>query len=400
MFCNHQLQFSSAFDQIVVLHNGRCVELGSFGELSERHDGPFRRMLDDYMEVAEDSGAGVPPDDVEELNPAAGHRLVPVDHSRPLLSTSVDRAKLSQSQEAAKLRELSRKAQSPRSDTVYQLVQAEALRTGRVGWRVWYSYAKAMGVLLPLSLAGICAFTGLRTYCDFHLAAWVSSASHGGWSWAAWATVYAVLTFASLVLTWVSLFGLLMSILRAANQLHNRALRAVLRGTMAYFVSTPVGRILNRFTKDVELCDYALPSALEQCLTFAVMAMAVFVAVCVAYPLVLASFPVMVVVAFVLSSVMRSGSRQARRIAGTQQSKVISTLNTTLAGIVTIRAFNAKEAYERMMEKCCDELSSTKWGLWMMSRWFNLRLDLLVFLLTLVTSVVAVRALFCAPLCV
>lgn len=47
--------------------------------------------------------------------------------------------------------------------------------------------------------------------------------------------------------------------LRAARDLHNKLLNNVLRLPMAFFDTTPLGRILNRFSKDVDVVDNVLP---------------------------------------------------------------------------------------------------------------------------------------------
>lgn len=58
----------------------------------------------------------------------------------------------------------------------------------------------------------------------------------------------------------------------AANTMHTILLAAVLRLPMTFFDVTPLGRILNRFAKDVDVCDNVLPHVLRMfiAMTFAV----------------------------------------------------------------------------------------------------------------------------------
>lgn len=49
----------------------------------------------------------------------------------------------------------------------------------------------------------------------------------------------------------------------AANGMHSILLQAVLRLPMTFFDVTPLGRILNRFSKDVDTCDNVLPHVLR-----------------------------------------------------------------------------------------------------------------------------------------
>jgi ABC-type multidrug transport system fused ATPase/permease subunit len=49
----------------------------------------------------------------------------------------------------------------------------------------------------------------------------------------------------------------------AANEMHSMLLASVMRLAMSFFDVTPIGRILNRFSKDVDVCDNTLPQVLR-----------------------------------------------------------------------------------------------------------------------------------------
>lgn len=51
--------------------------------------------------------------------------------------------------------------------------------------------------------------------------------------------------------------------LYSAKKLHNVSLKYILRWPMNLFDTTPIGRILNRFSKDVDTLDNSLPYTLE-----------------------------------------------------------------------------------------------------------------------------------------
>ena len=51
---------------------------------------------------------------------------------------------------------------------------------------------------------------------------------------------------------------------RAAVGLHNALLERVLRLPVAFFDSNPSGRILNRFSRDTDIMDSALPLSIFQ----------------------------------------------------------------------------------------------------------------------------------------
>jgi len=49
----------------------------------------------------------------------------------------------------------------------------------------------------------------------------------------------------------------------ASRLLHHRMLSTVLRAPLAFFETTPAGRILNRFSRDIETVDTLLPELFE-----------------------------------------------------------------------------------------------------------------------------------------
>ncbi len=53
--------------------------------------------------------------------------------------------------------------------------------------------------------------------------------------------------------------------LLAAKRLHNRMLQSVLESRMRFFDLNPVGRIMNRFSKDIGNIDDVLPVAVFDC---------------------------------------------------------------------------------------------------------------------------------------
>ena len=47
----------------------------------------------------------------------------------------------------------------------------------------------------------------------------------------------------------------------SSRKLHSEMLNSIIRSTMQFFESTPTGRIINRFSRDIEAVEVAIPSA-------------------------------------------------------------------------------------------------------------------------------------------
>ena len=50
---------------------------------------------------------------------------------------------------------------------------------------------------------------------------------------------------------------------RASRTLHARMLKNILRSPMSFFDTTPLGRVLNRFSKDIYVIDEVIPRVLS-----------------------------------------------------------------------------------------------------------------------------------------
>lgn len=68
----------------------------------------------------------------------------------------------------------------------------------------------------------------------------------------------------TVIAVFISTLALYVGALGAARYLHNDLLRKVLRAPIpAFFDVTPVGRIINRFSHDVDAVDNDLPATLR-----------------------------------------------------------------------------------------------------------------------------------------
>ena len=52
--------------------------------------------------------------------------------------------------------------------------------------------------------------------------------------------------------------------IKAASNIHKDFLNKVLRAPMSFFDTTPTGRIVNRFSKDIESIDHGLPERMGE----------------------------------------------------------------------------------------------------------------------------------------
>ncbi|XP_030838050.1 multidrug resistance-associated protein 4 [Strongylocentrotus purpuratus] len=164
-------------------------------------------------------------------------------------------------------------------------------------------------------------------------------------------------------------------LVNAATVLHNRMFEALIRAPMQFFDTNSIGRILNRFSKDIGLMDEQLPITFADFNTISFHTLGVIIVISIFNPIVLI-FMVPLCVAFTLvRRYYLASSRDIKRLEGITRSPVFSHLSASLQGLVTIRAFKVQEDFTKQFDLHQNTHTRT-WFLFLTSnRWFGIMLD-------------------------
>ena len=150
--------------------------------------------------------------------------------------------------------------------------------------------------------------------------------------------VYGSIVTASFLLTLISSFCLYFAALKASENFHDQMTKAVLKAPVLFFDTNPVGRMLNRFSKDVGCMDDILPGrflfAVQLCLYF--FTAAILSAVANVW-LFITCTPMTVLFIYLAKYYLRS-AREIRRLEAITCSPVYSLIADTVAGLEVIRS--------------------------------------------------------------
>ncbi|GBE87310.1 ATP-dependent bile acid permease [Sparassis crispa] len=163
--------------------------------------------------------------------------------------------------------------------------------------------------------------------------------------------------------------------LRASRVLFGQMLRTVVRAPMRWHDVTPQGRMLNRFSKDIETVDSSLASSLQYVNTSLASFAASIITVVVVFPL-------FVIPASILSFFYRRAAigylhtgRDLRRMESVTRSPIFANFNELLEGIVTVRAFSAEQHFLENLYTKVDLTTKMWYSFWMTNRWLLLYFD-------------------------
>ncbi|KAF8526563.1 hypothetical protein BU17DRAFT_82663 [Hysterangium stoloniferum] len=177
--------------------------------------------------------------------------------------------------------------------------------------------------------------------------------------------------------------------LRASKILFRRLLVAVVRATMRWHDSTPTGRMLNRFSKDIETVDSNLGSSLQavnasMATFFASILTVIFFSPPFVFPAVIIGF-----VYYKLGIGYLNTGRDLRRMESNSRSPIFSNFSELLLGIVTVRAFSSERRFLDNLHGKIDLTTKMWYSFWMTNRWLLLHFDFLGGLAVLFTTLLA-----------
>lgn len=165
-----------------------------------------------------------------------------------------------------------------------------------------------------------------------------------------------------------------------------------MRLPMAFFDTTPLGRIINRFSKDTDVIDAFLPSVMRNWIWMFFSVVAIFIVISISTPLFMTvALPVIIVYYFVQKFYVAT-SRQLKRIESTTRSPIYSHFSETVSGQSTIRAYNEQRRFTVESEMKVDHNQSISYQSICANRWLGVRLEIVGSFVVLAASLFAVIA--------
>uniref|UniRef100_A0A8C4HKF5 Multidrug resistance-associated protein 4 n=1 Tax=Dicentrarchus labrax TaxID=13489 RepID=A0A8C4HKF5_DICLA len=335
----HQLQYLKAADQILVLKEGHMVAKGTYTEL-QQSGLDFTSLLKKEEEEEQQQ-----PQDI-------------LPRMRTLSQNSV----LSHTSSVHSVKDGD---QLPAEHV--QVVAEESRAQGNIKMSLYVKYLRAgahivvlvavilVNVLAQVQLSLIlCKFVLFRADEQEKLTA-NSTVIPNGQNVTALNTdfylgVYGGLTVATIIFGFMRNLLLFNVLVRCAQSLHNRMFSAILRTPVRFFDVNPIGRVLNRFSKDIGQLDANMPWTFVDFIQVFLQILGVIAVSVSVIPWIL--IPVLPLLLFFLylRRYFLQTSRDVKRLESTTRSPVFSHLSSSLQGLWTIRAFGAEERFQKTFD--------------------------------------------------
>jgi ATP-binding cassette subfamily C (CFTR/MRP) protein 1 len=276
-----------------------------------------------------------------------------------------------------------------------RLIEEEAALTGRVKWSVYWDYAKSVGLVASaLAIFTYALGQSLHTASNVWLSYWSDyNADHPGSmnnKTSTFLGVYAAMGCSEAVVEFSRDLMLFLCCAKASKVLHRRLLHSVMRSPMSFFDTNPTGRIVNRFSSDIDTIDLTIPFQISDFLWCACEVISVIIVISYSTPKFLyVIVPLFIVYLFIQRYYIKS-SRQIKRLESISKSPIFSHFTESVTGATTIRAYGHTDRFVRESEArvgtnvVCNYLNLSS------NRWIGIRIETLGNLITFFAALFAI----------
>ncbi|KAG2801319.1 ABC transporter C family member 10, partial [Phytophthora cactorum] len=363
-------------DYILVMSEGVMIAAGTFAEVVAQF--PDLGLNNDLLVDNEEKTvveAGVVSDDIEAILDVSEDKQEPID-----IATSIE----------------TKENKNQDTTTAGKLVQSEDRVRGAVSTRVYKTYFDESGfngiVVFVVLVLVYCIGQANRTVVDWWPGHWArtlkrhaesiaySSTGLGMW--------YLGLIVLCSVLTMIRALMMIETCVRTSQNLHDELFRRVLNAPITrYFDVTPMGRILNRFSNDLDQMDSILPQEYQILFQNVSMALgSLVVSAFASYWIGVSYIPIFFIFLWT-GEHFKKTSCEIKRLEGVTRTPVYNLFGETLSGLATIRAFRMEDNFSARNREVVDTNTNLYLTYWCSSRWLATRLDLLsvviIFIVTL-----------------
>ncbi|KAF3387432.1 ATP-dependent bile acid permease [Penicillium rolfsii] len=202
--------------------------------------------------------------------------------------------------------------------------------------------------------------------------------------------VYVGISVLACIIGTARFYFILSASVRASRSLFNRLTFAILRAPLRWLDTVPLGRILNRFTSDFHMIDSRIGYELGFFCSQLLEVCGILVAGILVSPLVLILAGILFVICMKLSMTYLAGAREIKRLESTAKSPVFEQFGSSLAGLITIRAFSKSETFIEIIYGKINAHAQAWWTMWLFNRWLGIRMNLVGAVFSTLTAALVV----------
>ncbi|XP_035669085.1 multidrug resistance-associated protein 5-like isoform X2 [Branchiostoma floridae] len=286
------------------------------------------------------------------------------------------------------------------------LVTEEEKFRGSVTLKTYWSYIKASGgfIVCSCTLLLFILSTGSMVFSNWWLTLWLNQGSGVPYNESDPSTlnitenprlnvyilIYGMCLVAVLVLAFIKGFCYVKVTLGASSRLHKAVFASILRCPMKFFDVTPTGRILNRFSRDLDEVDVRLPLNMQVYLETLFIVVASILNICVVFPWFVLALVPLGILFFLANYFFRHVIRELKRFDNIMRSPWFSHVTASIQGLHTIHAYQQEKEFLHNFITLLDRNNAAMLMYNMGTRWLAVRLDSMALVINTMAAVMVV----------
>lgn len=172
--------------------------------------------------------------------------------------------------------------------------------------------------------------------------------------------------------------------------MHFTMLKGIMRAPLSFFDVTPQGRILARFSKDVDTLDTGLPFAVSSTIYCWFEVIATLFIISFSTPIFIAVIIPMAILYYLIQKLYIATSRQLKRLESVSRSPIYSHFSESISGVQIIRAYKMQERFILESDTKIDFNQACYYPSIIAKRWLAVRLETFGNLIIFFTALFAV----------
>lgn len=376
VLATNKISVLSIAHHIVLLENGEIVQKGSYDEVTSDSGSPLSKLISEYGR--KDNGAD------SQINSSAVSMVDKHEESVPLDQELQQLKKLEDMDLAINETGSLRRASDATLRSIdfgddENIARREHREQGKVKWDIYFEYFKACNPRNVVILIGFIIISMfLSVMSNVWLKHWseVNTRYNDNPHYVYYLSIYfalgvgsAMSSLTQTVILWV------FCTIQGSRYLHSLMTNAIMRAPMSFFETTPIGRILNRFSNDIYKVDVMLGRSFSQFLVNGIKVIFTMIVICwTTWQFLFIIGPLSILYIYYQQYYLKT-SRELRRLDSITRSPIYSHFQETLGGINTIRGYGQEARFEHINKCRIDNNMSAFYPSINANRWLAFRLE-------------------------
>lgn len=390
----------SLADNMHMVKDGKIIEQGTYEQIMSQEKSQLRQLVLEFGKGTRlSSQSPSSTTSVADVEPQEENEVMPLVNLSDLPPINVEVSSLRRASEAPLMTDEERLllAQEEEEEDEDTKARKEHLEQGKVKWDVYREYANACN---PRNVIIFMGFIVLSMSFNVGSNVWLKhwsevNTEHGSNpNITKYLGIYFLLgmsySFCSLVQT---CFMWIYCTIEGSTKLHNGMARSVLRAPMSFFETTPIGRILNRFSSDIYKIDEILGRVFGMFFNNSTKVLFTIFVICFStWQFIFIAVPLGVLYVYYQQYYLKT-SRELRRLDSVSRSPIFANFQESLTGVSIIRAYGQEDRFKFLNQTRIDRNLRAYHPSVNANRWLAVRLELLGSFIILGASGLAIMTL-------